>query len=98
MACTNCSNCYDGCVSIISDKCVKYTGVDIPELGIETGIPLSEVEQILTTFLVSVIDGTGIIINIDESAYCTLVSQYLEGITDVRAVDLFSALIKAACN
>jgi hypothetical protein len=38
---SNCQNCYNGCVETTSDQCVKYTGVDIPELGIVKGDPLS---------------------------------------------------------
>ena len=57
----NCSNCYNGCTEITSDKCVKYTGVDVPVLGIQKGDSLSYVEQALITFLSSTLDGTGII-------------------------------------
>ena len=60
MSTQNCSNCYNGCTEITSDKCVKYTGVDVPILGIKTGDSLSFVEQALITFLGSTLDGTGI--------------------------------------
>ena len=46
----NCSNCYNGCVEITSDKCIKYTGVDVPILGIKNGDSLSFIEQSLITF------------------------------------------------
>ena len=57
---SNCSNCYNGCTEIVSDRCVKYTGIDVPVLGIQTGDSLSFVEQALITFLTSTLDGTGI--------------------------------------
>ena len=30
----SCTNCYNGCVEIVSDKCVRYTGDSIPSLEI----------------------------------------------------------------
>jgi len=93
-----CSNCYNGCVDITSDKCVKYTGVDVPALGIENGDTLLTVENALVAYLTSVMTGEGIILDISEEDYCTLVSQYLDDLEDVTALELFTALIKAACN
>jgi len=93
-----CSDCYNGCIEIVSDKCVKYTGVDVPALGIKKGDSLSYVEQALITFLTATINGTGIEINIAEEDYCSLVSDYLQACETVTALDLFTALVKAACN
>jgi len=93
-----CSNCYNGCIETISDKCVKYTGLSIPAFGIQNGDSLSYVEQALITFLASTIDGTGIKISISEDDYCELVSQYLDDCSEVTALALFKALIKAACD
>ena len=33
----SCSNCFNGCTEIISDQCVRYTGFNIPALGISNG-------------------------------------------------------------
>jgi len=93
-----CSDCYNGCSEISTDKCIKYTGVDVPELDIKKGDSLSFVEQALITFLTSTINGTGIQITIDSGDYCTLVTQYLQACETVTALDLFKALVKAACN
>ena len=98
MSLSNCSNCYNGCTEIVSDKCVKYTGIDVPVLGIQTGDSLSFVEQALITFLTSTLDGTGIKIDIDPEIICALVQEYLPTCGDITAVDLFNALIKAACD
>lgn len=94
----NCSDCYNGCSAIVSDKCVKYTGVDVPLLDIRTGDSLSFVEQAIITFLGSVLDGSGIKITLDEEVYCELVSQYLQECQEVTALDLFKALVQSACN
>lgn len=95
---SNCSSCYNGCPEIVSDKCIKYTGIDVPILGIQKGDSLSYVEQALITFLTSTLDGSGIKISLDDEVYCELVSQYLQSCSTVTALDLFKALIKAACD
>lgn len=94
----SCSNCFNGCSEIVSDQCVKYTGVDVPVLGIKTGDSLSFVEQALIGFLTSTLDGSGIKPNIDPTIICDLVKQYLPTCGDLTVVDLITALIKAACD
>jgi len=95
---SNCSNCYNGCTEITSDKCVKYTGIDVPVLGIQTGDSLSYVEQALITFLTSTLDGTGIKIDLTGINVCALVNQYLPTCKDLSIVDISKALIEAACD
>jgi microcystin-dependent protein len=94
----SCSNCYNGCTEIVSDKCVRYTGIDVPVLGIQTGDSLSYVEQALIEFLTSTLDGTGIKLTIDPAIICTLVNQYLPDCEDLNALNLFKALIQASCD
>ena len=93
-----CSNCYNGCSEIVSDKCVKYTGIDYPVFGIQTGDSLLYVEQVLADYLASVLNGAGIKITIDPADYCLLVTKYLPECGDITALDLFKALVKAACD
>jgi microcystin-dependent protein len=95
---SNCSNCYNGCTEIVSDRCVKYTGINVPILGIQTGDSLSYVEQALITFLTSTLDGTGVKINLGTTVVCDLVQQYLPTCTDLSIVDISKALIEAACD
>lgn len=94
---SNCSNCYNGCTEIVSDRCVKYTGIDVPVLGIQTGDSLSFVEQALITFLTSTLDGTGVKLDIDPAIICNIVSQYLPTCKDLNVLDVSIALIKASC-
>lgn len=94
----SCSNCYNGCPEIISDQCVRYTGVDVPVLGIKTGDSLSYVEQALVTFLTSTLDGTGIKLDIDPAIICAKVQQYLVTCEDITAKNLFETLIKVVCD
>ena len=48
-----CSNCFNGCAETTSDQCVKYTGVDVPELGIVKGDPLSAVLLQITNAIIA---------------------------------------------
>lgn len=94
----SCNNCFNGCAEIISDKCVKYTGIAIPGLGIQTGDTLSFVEQALSTFLLSTLNGTGIKIDVSDIDICPLVQKYLPTCGDLTIVDISKALIQAACD
>ena len=95
---SNCSNCYNGCTEIVSDRCVKYTGINVPVLGIQTGDSLSFVEQALITFLTSTLDGTGVKIDLGTTVVCELVNQYLPTCGDLSILDISKALIEAACD
>ena len=98
---SNCTNCFNGCTEIVSDRCVKYTGIDIPELGILTGDTLSSVEQSITTYLVSVLDGSGVKIDLSSIDICLLVQSYLpvcSACTDISIADIAKALIQAVCD
>ena len=94
----SCTNCYTGCIEITSDKCVKYTGLDSIPLGITSGDSLLIVEQALISHVVSFLDGTGIDITIAPEDYCALVTAYLPVGRVPNAVELFTALVKAACS
>lgn len=93
-----CSNCYNGCAETTSDQCVRYTGIDVPVLGIKTGDSLSYVEQSLIGFLVSTLDGSGIKLTIDPSIICEIVNKYLIECQDLTLPNVISALIKAVCE
>lgn len=95
---SNCNNCYNGCTETVSDQCVRYTGIDVPELGISTGDPLSVIEQSLTTFLVSTLNGSGVKIDFTGINICTVVQQYLPTCGELSIADISKALIQASCN
>lgn len=94
----SCSNCFNGCAETISDQCVRYTGVDVPILGIQTGDSLSYVEQALIGFLTSTLDGTGITLVIDPQIICNIVSKNLIECEDLTLPNVIQALIKAICE
>lgn len=94
----SCSNCYNGCTEIVSDKCVKYTGVDVPVLGIKNGDSLSYVEQSLIGFITSVLDGKGIILNISPNVICEIVDKYLVDCETLNLPNVINALLRAVCE
>ena len=94
----SCTNCFNGCTEITSDKCVRYTGADIPALGIQNGDTLQFVEQALAQFLISALDGSGIKPVIDPSIICSVVSANLPTCGEFTIIDLISGLIKSVCD
>ena len=98
MSTQNCSNCYNGCTEITSDKCVKYTGVDVPIMGIKNGDSLSYVEQALITFLGSTLDGTGIHPVVPPSDICPEVQAYLDDCNPLSLNNYLTAIIKVICD
>jgi microcystin-dependent protein len=93
-----CSNCFNGCSEITSDQCVRYTGIDVPMLGIKSGDSLSFVEQSLIQFLTSALDGTGIHMPINSTIICNIVKDFLPTCGELSLVDFTTALIKSVCS
>jgi microcystin-dependent protein len=92
----SCNNCGNGCTEIQSDKCIKYTGVNIPALGINNGDYLCQVETQIIDFLLTALDGTGVIIDVDP--FCEVVSSNLTVGEELTIVNVTTALIKAVCS
>ena len=93
----SCQNCYNGCTDIISDKCTKYTGNNVPELGIENGDSLFSVQQSIFSFLFSVIGGTSIKPEINQDYICEKISQYL-GEQELTLPNIINAILQTACD
>jgi microcystin-dependent protein len=93
----SCNNCFNGCVDITSDKCVKYTGLDIEFLGINNGDSLAEVELAITNYLATVLDGTGIIPTLKDGVLCEAINNYIEE-GELTLSNLLSAIIEATCT
>jgi microcystin-dependent protein len=94
----SCSNCFNGCTEIISDQCVKYTGYNIPALDISNGDTLADVELKITTFIIDLSTGEGVIPVINPSDLCALVSGFLPGSGTITLNDVISALIRSICS
>jgi len=93
-----CSNCFNGCADIISDQCVKYTGVPVPGLGIETGDPLLVVENKITDKILELMDASGIYPTIDAADVCALVQGYLPCCPPLDLNQVLTALLKSICS
>ena len=93
----SCQNCYNGCTDIIPDKCTKYTGNNVPELGIENGDSLFSVQQSIFSFLLSVINGTPIKPEINQDYICEKISQYL-GEQELTLPNIINAILQTACD
>jgi len=93
----SCQNCYNGCTEIIPDKCTKYTGNNVPELGIESGDSLFSVQQSIFSFLLSVIDGTPIKPEINQDYICEKISQYL-GEQELTLSNIINVILQTACD
>lgn len=97
----SCNNCFNGCAETVSDQCIKYTGLAVPELGINNGDTLSSVELAITTYLVNALDGSAIFPIIDQSTICNVISKYLvecAGCDGLSLNELLAAMVKAICD
>jgi microcystin-dependent protein len=92
-----CSNCFNGCADIVSDQCVKYTGVDIPGLGISSGDSLLTVENQIINKILELMTGEGTIPVIEPTDLCPLVSSFLPVSGPITLNDVISALFRSVC-
>ena len=92
----SCNGCGSGCVEIISDQCIKYTGLPISFLDISTGDSLAIVEEKITTYLSTVLDGTGIVPDIDLGL-CALITDLLPNTSTLTLNQLLTVLSEAVC-
>jgi microcystin-dependent protein len=95
MACPDCfKNCGD---SYTSDRCVEYTGPDVPALGITTGCTLTQVEAAIIDSLVGALDGTGIVLSDVTLDNCAWLKS-LFGFKEKSLVNLMQLLIDSQCT
>jgi len=57
-----CKDCFNNCGDPLPDKCVKYTGEDIPLFDICKGDPLSLLNKAIIDNLIAALNGTGIVL------------------------------------
>jgi microcystin-dependent protein len=103
MSCSNCppEACYNGCVQVVSDQCVTYTGLDSIPLDITSGDNLQLVIENIIDKLVPLLSGTGDKITIASGIRCAIVNGYLPapvGTNQWTSEQLFQTLVKVVCN
>ena len=93
----SCENCLKNCgTTQTSDKCVVYTGDDIPLLGVCNGDSLFEVEEVIINKLLEITDGTGIILS-ELTLDCPFIVALLNG-EEQTVSNLVQMLMTAACQ
>jgi microcystin-dependent protein len=103
MSCSNCppEACYNGCVEIVSDQCVRYTGLDSVPLDITSGDSVQLVIENIIDNLVPLLSGTGDKITIASAIRCAIVNGYLPTPVDTdqwTSEQLFQTLVKVVCD
>ena len=93
----NCKDCFNGCLERIPDSCVKYTGPDISLLGIKNGDLLNFVESQIFKYLLSIITGKGIKIDIENLGLCQFISSNLSINSENNLEDIMKALVTSIC-
>lgn len=91
-----CQDCLLNCPDIISDRCVQYTGPEIPLLGICPGDTLYKFEVAIANELVGLLDGTGIEPT-DVTISCTFLTDILAGASP-NLSNILQMLITASCT
>lgn len=97
----SCESCYNGCVEIVSDQCVRYTGLDSIPLDITYGDNLQLVLDNIINNLVPLLTGEGDKILILESIRCAIVNGYLPTPSEAdtwTSAQLFNALVQVVCD
>ena len=103
MSCSNCppESCYNGCVQVVSDQCVRYTGLDSIPLDITSGDNLQLVIENLIDNLVPLLTGEGDKITIASAIRCAIVNGYLPtpvGTNQWTSEQLFQTLVEVVCD
>ena len=94
----SCTSCYNGCVTVTPDECVRYTGLSIPALNISTGDTLKHVEQMITDKLVPLLTGIGDAITLASPDVCTLITGHITAGLTHNSQDWIKALSRGACD
>lgn len=97
-----CSNCFNGCVDIISDQCVKYTGnnmdLNMIEGQVETGDSLLMVLQTFFDWMSEFNNGDGVIPHIDYGSLCPYMSDQLPDGNDSSLNQVLQAILNSICE
>lgn len=93
-----CTDCFNGCNPITPDKCVKYTGVDRPDLDIEKGDTLFSVEDNIILKILDIMVGEGIIPTVNYDDLCSIIQGYLPPVGPYNLNDYIKAVTSAVCT
>jgi microcystin-dependent protein len=97
----SCESCYNGCVEVTSDQCVRYTGFPSESLNIDTGDNYEQVATSLISAVSSLQNGNGDQILISSGSRCALINEYLTPqpiANQWTSAQLFNAITLAVCD
>jgi microcystin-dependent protein len=97
----SCESCYNGCVEITSDQCVRYTGIGSLPLEIQTGDNLQTVIEDIITNLGPLLTGAGDGITLASSIRCALINSFLPATSQPNtwtSGQVFQALTRSVCS
>ena len=97
----SCESCYNGCVEITSDQCVRYTGTSSLPLEIQTGDNLQTVIEDLISNLGPLLTGSGDTITLASSIRCALINAFLPATSQPNtwtSSQVFQALTRSVCS
>jgi hypothetical protein len=93
----SCTNCFDGCGTPMPDDCVRYTGANVPLLGISTGDPISKVEASIIAKLEEFAVGQGITLS-SIDLKCDYLKTLFGCCQDKTLVNLIQLLVDSNCT
>lgn len=93
-----CNDCFNGCADIISDQCVKYTGVTYPDLNINKGDTLRSVEDIIITLINNIRSGEGIFPDYLSDDSCTFVTDFITEDDPITINNILKAYMSSICS
>src|ERR1044072_462647 len=91
-----CQDCLLNCPEIVSDRCVQYTGPEIPLLGVCPGDTLYEFEVAIANQLTGLLNGSGIEPT-SVTVNCPFLTQILAG-APPNLSNILQMLISASCT
>jgi len=94
----SCESCYNGCVDVLSDKCVRYTGDTYASVGIDAGDSLYQVEIALIEKVISFLNGTGINISVNPIYLCNYMQTFLPAGSTFNIPTIISGIVRAICD
>jgi len=94
----NCSNCFNGCVTITSDQCVKYTGIDVDELQITNGESYSSMEEKIIIKILEIMAGYGIVPTLSPTNSCDEIKNLIPDIQVATLNEYLYAIIQVVCQ
>ena len=93
----SCQDCFNGCGEIISDNCVKYTGIDVPLLGLKSGDSLGKFEAAVVEKLQEFATGQGIDLSTLDLT-CPYMQELFNCCEDKNLINILQVLIQSNCN